>query len=86
MSLNKVTYILLLKNDTQLKKKVTNNHKKEQLPKFIKKNKNQVFKKKTITLRPQKIKRKKKRIEKKKAKRQVTAQKKKKPNAKGEEK
>ena len=52
MSLNKVTYILLLKNDTQLKKKVTNNHKKEQLPKFIKKNKNQVFKKKTITLRP----------------------------------
>ena len=42
MSLNKFTHIPLLKNNAQLKKKVTNNHKKEQSPKFIKINKNHV--------------------------------------------
>ena len=37
MGLNKFTHIPLLKNGAQLNKKVTNNYKKEQSPKFIKK-------------------------------------------------
>ena len=63
VSLYKFTYILLLKNDAQLKLK-----KKNQLPKFIKKNKNHVLKKKSQLNQKRKIKAKESKKKKKKRK------------------
>ena len=67
LSLNKFTHIPLLKNNAQLKqKKVTNNHKKIAITKFIKNIKIMSKKKKKTTISPGSRKSKeKKRIEKK---------------------